>query len=175
MGHLRQIAALCVFAVAACAELDKQACEQGDWLSIGQLDGSRGRGAAFVERHMKSCAKHGIAVDTAVWEQGRQQGLLVFCTPEAQYQAGRDGRPFNEICAEENLPVHREAYEKGQKYFTLTQRIERLEARIHRLNRRIAPVPLDPDDTWASRQFEAFRLRMEIDILLRERRKYASL
>ncbi len=175
MRHLKQIAALCVFSVVACAELDKQACEQGDWLSIGQRDGSRGRDAAFVARHVESCGKHGIAVDTAVWEQGRQQGLRVFCTPESQYQAGRDGRPFNGICADENLPDHRDAYEKGQKYFTLTQKIERLEAKIHRLNRLSLSDAQDPDDTWASRQFEAFRLRMEIDILLRERRKYDTL
>ena len=175
MRHLKQIAALCIFSVSACAELDKEACEQGDWLSIGQRDGSRGRDAAFLERHVQSCAKHGIAVDAVVWEQGRQQGLRVFCTPESQYQAGRDGKPFNQICAEENLPIHREAYEKGEKYFILTQRIERLEAKIHRLNRLNVSDPQHPDDTWASRQFEAFRLRMEIGVLLLERRKYASL
>ncbi len=175
MRHFNQIAALCIFSVAACAELDQGACEQGDWFAIGQRDGSQGRDASFVDRHVKSCAEYGVAVDTAVWEQGRKQGLQVFCTPQSQYQAGRDGRPFNDICAEENLPVYREAYEKGRKYFTLTQRIERLEAKINRLNRLIVPDPQDPDNSWASRQFEAFKLRMEIDILLRERRQYESL
>lgn len=174
MRHFRPIAALLVFSVAACAELGKEACEQGDWLSIGQRDGSRGREADFVDRHVESCGKYGIVVDTAVWEQGRQQGLQVFCTPQSQYQAGRDGRPFNEICAEEGLPVHREAYEKGRKYYTLTQRIEMLRSEIRDL-RRAAADPQDPLNSGPSLQLEAFMLRMNIDILLRERRKYESL
>lgn len=172
MNHFGRIATLAVFSLAACTELGKEACEQGDWLGIGQRDGSRGRSAAFVERHVESCGKYGIMVDTAVWEQGRQQGLRVFCTPQSQYQAGRDGRAFNEICAEENLPVHREAYDKGRKYYTLTRRIEALRAEIRDLWR---VVEADPDRTRASAELEAFMIRMEIDMLLRERRQYESL
>lgn len=175
MRHFRKIAALFVFLLAACAELGKEACEQGDWLTIGQRDGSRGRDAAFAERHEESCGKYGIGVDTVVWEQGRQQGLRVFCTPQAQYQAGRDGRPFNGICADENLPVHREAHETGRKYYTLTRRIEMLRAEIRDLRRAAAVESTDPSNSTASLEFEAFMLRMDIDILLRERRKYESL
>lgn len=173
MRHFRQIATLCIFSIAACAELDKEACQQGDWFSIGLRDGSRGRDAAFVERHTDSCSDYGVSVDTAVWEQGRQEGLRVFCTPQSQYQAGRDGRPFNEICAQENLPVHREAYDKGRKYYTLTRQIEMLRAEISDLHR-AARASTDPDSSAASLEFEAFMLRMDIDILIRERRKYES-
>jgi len=170
MKPLPLIAPLCLLALATCAELSQEVCEEGDWLAIGQRDGSRGRSAGFVERHVESCGRFEIAVDAAAWEQGRQQGLRVFCTPESQYQAGRDGRPFNAICAAENLPEHREAYNRGRAYFLLTQRIERLRDEIHDL-RHEAGV----DHSLASLQFEAFMLRMDIDLLLRERRQYEAL
>lgn len=171
MTRIGQIAVIALFSIGACAELGREACEQGDWLTIGQRDGSRGRDASFIERHVKSCGKYGIGVDAATWEQGRQQGLRVFCTPQSQYQAGRDGRPFSDICAEENLPVHRAAYDKGRKYYTLTQRIEALKAKIGDLRHGALVGPR----SLAGREFEAFMLRMEIDILLRERREYESL
>jgi hypothetical protein len=175
VSFIRPLAITIIAAVTACTQLSKQQCEEGEWLTIGQRDGFRGRDASFVERHVQSCGKHDIAVDVALWEQGRQQGLRSFCTPESQYQAGRDGRPFNEICAAENLPVHREAHEKGRKYFLLTQRIERLRAKIHDLERRSVWGPTDPDVPGANLQFEAFMLRMDIEILRRERRQYESL
>jgi hypothetical protein len=174
MRHFRLIAAFCILSLAACAELGREACEDGDWLMIGQRDGSRGRDSEYIERHVRSCGKYDVGVDRDLWEQGRQRGLRVFCTPQSQYQAGRDGRPFNEICAKENLPVHREAFEKGRKYHTLTQRIEMLRAEMRDL-RREAVASKDPNISRASLEFEAFMLRMDIDILLRERRKYESL
>lgn len=173
MRNLRPIPVLLLFSLLACAELGKEACEQGDWLTIGQRDGSLGRGGEYVERHFGNCAKYDIGVDRDLWEQGRQQGLRVFCMPQSQYQAGRDGRPFNEICAEENLPVHREAYDKGRKYYTLTRRIEMLRAEISDL-RRDALASSDPRTSLAGAELEAFMLRMDIDILLRERQKYES-
>lgn len=172
MQIIRPIAALCIGLAVSCAELGKEACEQGDWLSIGQRDGSRGRSADVIARHAETCADHGFAVDAAAWEQGRQQGLQVFCTPQSQYQAGRDGRPFNAICAQENLPQHRDAYEKGRQYYTLTRRIEMLQSEIRDLRR---GAQADPGKASAGLQLEAFMLRMQIDILLRERRAYESL
>ena len=174
MRHFRLIAAFSVLSLAACAELGREACEEGDWLMIGQRDGSRGRDSEYIERHVRSCGKYDIGVDRYLWEQGRQQGLKLFCTPQSQYQVGRDGRPFNEICAKENLPVHREAFEKGRKYYTLTRRIEMLRMKIRDL-RREALASSDPNINRSSLKFEAFMLRMDIDILLRERRKYESL
>ena len=173
---MKRIAAIAlpVLALAACAQLSRSDCEAGDWLGIGQRDGAQGRGATYVARHVESCGRFDVAVDTSLWEQGRQQGLRAFCTPQTQYEAGRSGRKFNEICAVENLPVHHAAYEKGRKYYELTRRIEHLRAEIRDL-RQQAAEDRGPDAPRLDLALESFMIRMQIDALSRERRAYASL
>jgi len=151
-------------AVAGCARLSKSECELGDWRTSGERDGLLGHDAGFVARHVERCADFGVTVDTALWEQGRQQGLVQFCTPQSQYDRGRAGKPFNPICAAENLPVHRAAYDKGRKYFELTQRIEKLRSDISDLRRGTTGSLL-----------EIMMIRMDIDSLERQRRSYESL
>ena len=169
MTKAAKIVVLFALGMAACTQLSKSACEQGDWQGIGQRDGALGRDAAWVDRHQESCAKHGITVDTALWEQGRQQGLRLFCTPESQYDLGRSGRRFNEICAAENLPEHRAAYDKGRKYYELTRQIEELEAEISSLRH---DRSLPGTGGYGLASLEIFMINMDIDRLKRERRNY---
>jgi hypothetical protein len=161
-----RIAALAALLLAgSCTQLSRAECEAGDWQTIGQRDGRLGHDAGFVARHVERCGGYGITVDTALWEQGRQDGLKLFCTPQSQYDRGRAGKPFNPICAAENLPEHRAAYDKGRRYFELTQRIEMLQSDIRHLRR--------TDSRTAS--LEIFMTQMDIDRLERERRQYESL
>ncbi len=160
MKHIVQIALVAAFGMSACTQLTKTTCQEGDWQAIGQRDGIKGRDAVFVDRHVDSCAKHGFTVDRTLWEQGRQQGLQVFCTPQSQYEAGRQGRPFSAICAAEELEQHKAAFDTGRQYFLLTQRIDRLRAKYHGHN-----YPFDAG-------FDGFMARLEIDRLLRQRRQY---
>ena len=163
---------LLAFALTACGQLSQSDCEKGDWFGIGQIDGVRGRSADFVERHVESCSRYGVAADTGMWEAGRQKGLRVFCTAQSQYEAGRSGRSFKDICAVENLPVHYEAFEKGRRYHELTRRIESLRAELSGLRRQ---TNTKGGASQARLMLDYLLLRTDIDRLLLERRAYASL
>lgn len=166
MKQIALTACVLTLGLTACTDLSKTTCAEGNWQAIGQQDGLRGRDALFVNRHIETCGELGFSVNQALWEEGRQQGLRVFCTPQSQYERGRAGKPFNEICAVEELEQHKAAFDKGRKYFLLTQRIDRLRAKYHGYGYGYG-YPF-------GNGFDGFMDRVLIDSLLRERRQYET-
>lgn len=109
---------LAVLVLASCATLSKAECEAGNWRAIGISDGASGYPATHVENHVEACAEHGISVDHALYEQGRQQGLERYCTLERAERDGRRGRRNYGTCEGEMavsfLLVHRAARSVGE-------------------------------------------------------------
>jgi hypothetical protein len=101
-------------ALNGCATLSEEQCAIGDWYGIGQSDGAEGRSHARLEEHVEACQRHGVTPDHILYEQGRQQGLLSYCTPQSGFRAGRHGAGYDGVC-----PAHLEggfltAYADGQ-------------------------------------------------------------
>lgn len=106
--RLGPIIALCAIAAAGaalngCATLSESECVAGDWYGIGRGDGAQGRSYNRLGEHIEACQAHGITPDHELYEQGRQQGLLSFCTPESGFRRGRTGGGYGGVC-----PAHLE-------------------------------------------------------------------
>lgn len=104
-GSIISLAAVLAAAGAlnGCATLSEEQCLVGDWYGIGVSDGQNGYSYARLQDHAEACASHGVTPDPGPYEQGRQQGLLSFCTPQIGFREGRQGDNYNGVC-----PAHLE-------------------------------------------------------------------
>ena len=96
--------AVCAGLINGCATLSESECVTGDWFGIGRADGAQGRSYNRLGEHIEACQAHGITPDHALYEDGRQQGLISFCTPESGFRRGRLGSSYGGVC-----PAHLEA------------------------------------------------------------------
>jgi hypothetical protein len=102
-------------------------CVNADWSSIGQRDGLYGEGEAKRLERQGACA----TFDLAAYEKGRERGLRTYCTPDAGFDAGRNGRDYFGVCGAELEGAFLSEYETGLKLFDLVKRVETLKnARI---------------------------------------------
>jgi hypothetical protein len=91
-------------ALNGCATLSEEQCLVGDWYGIGVSDGQSGYSFQRLGEHNEACSSHGVIPDAALYEQGRQQGLRSYCTPQIGFREGRQGDNYAGVC-----PAHLEA------------------------------------------------------------------
>lgn len=111
--------------VAACATLSQEQCLQGDWRAIGYIDGADGRAMSRIEDHAKACQKTGATPDMSLYVQGRDQGLMRYCTEANGFRVGREGHSYRGVCP---LPVEPEflgGYADGERVHAAVSRLER--------------------------------------------------
>lgn len=84
--------------MTSCATLSKTECQIADWYQIGLNDGRYGYDWSRLASHTKACAKVNITPNQTLWEQGRQEGLLSYCTVNNAYRIGLKGSYINQVC-----------------------------------------------------------------------------
>lgn len=126
--------AFAVFLVSACATLDEDACRAGDWEAIGFSDGADGRGPDHIYAHARACNDYGVAPVRAPWEDGRQQGLAVYCTPERAWREGSRGSHLRPVCPAADRAFLLRANERGLRYHQIGLDIAQAERRINEIN-----------------------------------------
>lgn len=168
---MRYLVLLLLIPLAGCATLSEDQCRQGDWQAIGRADGAEGRTPDYLEKHAKACDDYGIQPDAARWEQGRQQGLPLYCRPASAWDEGADGHRLSPVCPVAGLDALERANRRGLTFHRIGQDIEEAEREIGRINSRIASLtPEDPDRVFLYN--ERAMLRLEIVSLRAERALY---
>ena len=165
--------------LSGCALTEKQ-CVEGNWAGIGKHDGIKGQTEDYVEKHVKSCAKHGVSVDQSEWERGRQIGLQTYCTPQSAFQLGKRGRNLRAVCDVNKMAELQAANDKGQKYYDLTQDIESVRRDINDLRSEHYRLSQEPESTGNASRMNSIRLRilqlnLRIDSIELRRSRYAYL
>lgn len=129
------IAALVMLAmlISSCASMSKQECLTANWFDQGFRDGRTGEPVSRIEDHRQACAKVGVRPDQTLYFKGRDQGILIYCTPDNALQEGRKGRSYRNAC-----PAHLEHqfliyYEQGKQFYDAEQRIEKLNEQANQL------------------------------------------
>lgn len=143
-------AAAAVF-VSGCASMSEQECLSANWLDQGFRDGRNGQPLRRFEEHRQACAKVGVRPDQRLYLQGREQGIVHYCTPENAFEEGRLGRQYRNAC-----PAHLEhgfllAYEQGKLVYDAEQRIEKLNRESRQLEQRLK-TEKDKDNRQSTRQ-----------------------
>ena len=138
------LALISLLLFAACASLSEDECRAGNWREIGREDGMRGRTADFIQTHAKACADYGIRPDRQAWEDGRQDGLLAYCTPHNAYREGTKGHRLSPVCPAENLPRLLAANDRGLDLYDIEREIDDVEREMRDIRAALATLP--PDD-----------------------------
>ena len=157
--------------LAACTTLSEEECRAGYWYDIGLQDGEAGRTTDYLTKHTKACAKFGIAPNQSRWEDGRQDGLPLYCRPARAWQEGAKGRQLSPVCPAESLDRIERANWRGRTYHRIGRDIAEVEREIGSINRALASLPID-DPSRASLIHQRTLLRLEIVTLRAQRALY---
>ncbi len=120
-----------------CATLSEEECRSADWRTIGYEDGVDGRPESRIADHRKACADVGIAPDLSLYQDGRMQGLTVYCQPRRGFEEGADGNTYHGVCPPDLDYEFRAAYEDGRRLHDLTSDAEDLRDEIDDIGRDI--------------------------------------
>lgn len=74
-------------------------CRSADWRGVGLRDGLAGEPLSMLDRRTKDCAEAGVAVNTPLYLDGRNQGLPQYCQLDNAARLGLDGKTYNGVCA----------------------------------------------------------------------------
>jgi hypothetical protein len=131
MNYLKHcITLFLILSLSACASLSKDECLQADWYEIGHSDGMEGLKSSRLSEHNKACIEYHVIPDKIRYSQGRQDGLLRYCTPENGLQEGLDGHSYQKVCPYEIESAFLKNYRKGKAIYELEQEIERHQSRL---------------------------------------------
>lgn len=75
-------------------------CASTDWYAAGMKDGTAGADATSRDE---------------LYLAGRREGLMLYCTEQRGFDAGRAGRPYGEACPDEIAADYRDGYRRGRE------------------------------------------------------------
>lgn len=127
MGKLFFLSLVVTVFLSSCATLKKEECLTANWYQIGFEDGTRGYDASRVGQHRKACSKYNVAPDFDLYQQGRDQGLINYCTPHKGYQLGLSGRHYNGVCSGPMEAEFQTAYNIGRDIYLFDRQIKQEE------------------------------------------------
>lgn len=143
--------------LTGCASLSENQCRTADWESIGYQDGSNGYDAGRISRHSEACAEYGIKADREQYEQGRRQGLELFCTGYNGLRLGRQGYAYSGVCPDSLQGEFVRGYEFGRELHDMDAHMQQLQTEVQRVQAELKRE--DPPLTDKERDYLLYRLR----------------
>ena len=166
---MRVLLALFALALlAGCATLDEDECRSADWYSIGVTDGIDGRGPDHILAHARACNGYGVAPLRGPWEDGRQEGLKAYCTPERAWREGARGKILSNVCPAEDRAFLTRQNRDGLAWHRIGQEMASIESRMREINRTLSTLAPDAPER-AALTAERLALRLELVTLRAER------
>lgn len=123
------------------ASLGKSACANLDWYEAGRSDGSLGYPLrSGLAQHRENCTGPSIPNDVDLYSNGREAGLIIFCSPTGGIEAGRSGAQYEDVCPSNLEASFLSHYELGQRLRLLDGESSELSSRISNLTDLLSPV-----------------------------------
>lgn len=151
--------------LSACASTSSQkvACQERDWFELGRHDGAQGSTEEKFERHAQECRRQKLDSDVeTMYTNGRNAGLVEYCTPENAFELGRMGIAYMYVCPSTVEPRFLTSYRKGQRARELEIENKKLDGKIETVSEKL---------NQSANDFERLRLTSEIAQLQAERQK----
>jgi len=137
---------LCLL-LAGCASLSKNECLTGDWRTIGYEDGAEGQPRERIGAHQQACAEYGITPDFTIYQQGYDQGLILFCTPRQGFFKAKSGYVYTGICPAELEEGFLQGYDGGREIFLKSGESSRLHRDLQTIAGRIVAIEQQIEET----------------------------
>ncbi len=126
-----------VASLAACTSAPKAKetrCAGVDWWEMGRTDGVAGialqKGLA---EHKLQCEASSHPVDLELYENGRDAGLIDYCSPQQGLAVGHAGSNYEGVCPSYLEVAFLAQYKVGQRLHELETEDHELESRIENL------------------------------------------
>lgn len=129
---LRHFLALGLFTIlAACTSTpDRVSCAQRDWYENGRHDGAQGATLDRLAKYKAECGNEFISSFESLYTNGRNAGLVEYCTPENAFQLGRMNISYMYTCPSTVEEQFLTAYRKGQEARQLEVANKKIDAKI---------------------------------------------
>lgn len=114
-------------------------CANIDWYEIGRIDGRSGQTLDRLNELQAKCDSTPNPVQVDLYTNGRDAGLVDFCSPTGGLEAGKSDKTYRDVCPENFAPAFLSNFELGKKIRELELENIDLEARIDDLTRLISP------------------------------------
>ncbi|NQT71033.1 MAG: DUF2799 domain-containing protein [Desulfobacteraceae bacterium] len=112
--NLKWIPILAALAImTGCASAAKKTCLQTDWQRVGYEEGIRGQMAAHSTSQHETCIAEGVPPNIKLYEKGRRDGLLKYCTYDNGYERGVKGDLYQGVCPPILEGPFMDGYHKG--------------------------------------------------------------
>ncbi len=136
--------------LCGCAAMSESECLTADWHAVGERDGRDGRVLAHLEKYYDACAQFGVYPDDKAYQEGREQGLTVYCTEDSGYQEGRIGQGYRGVCPVTLEPYFLEGYNVGISVRLALQSVQRVDYGIHSRREEIKSLKGEIDELESS-------------------------
>lgn len=114
-------------------------CANLDWFEIGRVDGSLGTQTARSKEYESRCEHTAHPFDSDLYTNGRNAGLVEYCTATSGFEAGRNNATYEKVCPDHLEKAFLENYELGARVRNLESENADLQSRIDNLVRLLAP------------------------------------
>jgi hypothetical protein len=129
----------CASVAVDSSPIAKSPCTNVDWYEAGRSDGVLGYSLAKLEHYQSLCNGSSSPVKSELYTNGRDAGLIDFCSPTGGLEAGRGSVPYEKVCPENLEPAFLSNYGLGLRIHALESESEDLEARIDNLVGLVSP------------------------------------
>lgn len=105
-------------------------CVGFDWFEAGRVDGASGIPLSRISEHQARCDRTSTPMDVELYVNGRNAGLIDYCTPISGLEMGKTNQPYEGVCPEHLERSFLASYELGKKIRRLEAEKADLKARI---------------------------------------------
>lgn len=151
--------------VSACSTTpleDRFSCANSDWYEIGRRDGASGAPLARWAHYHERCGDRIDPQSEDMYRNGRNSGLVEYCTPNNAFELGRMHIAYNSVCPSQMESAFTEAYEKGTHARELDLETKRVSQRIEQLSQQLTEQRTIASDQKA-------KLSGELEVLKQQR------
>ncbi|HVK60285.1 MAG TPA: DUF2799 domain-containing protein [Bdellovibrionales bacterium] len=144
------------FLAAGCAlvpvKTPELSCTAIDWWEAGRTDGVAG--LSMEKRNFSECQLS--PTDFDLYVNGREAGLVDFCSPSQALAVGRSGAKYEKVCPENLEPAFLANYETGARIHALESENSDLQGRIDNL---VQLMRKNSEGRALKNQIETLRIR----------------
>lgn len=91
-------------------------CTSMDWFEYGRRDGSRGAPKEQVDSYRQLCGSEFNGTSETLYVNGRNSGLVEYCTPQNGFELGKMGATYLYVCPSLMEPAFISEMRRGQSY-----------------------------------------------------------
>jgi hypothetical protein len=114
-------------------------CAYIDWFEIGRADGRAGSTMTKLQEYHQRCDPLGTPPAVDAYRNGRELGLIDFCSANGALEAGRSGLMNHDVCPEHLKETFTANFEIGRRIRALENDGSELKARIDNMTQLLKP------------------------------------